>query len=52
MITLIELNHTLTRVGSDALALTKQSLPTHSRAVREGLKGVAWLLAEEIQGAT
>lgn len=51
MITLIELNHTLTKVGAMAIGLTRHSSPKpRSQDLREGLKGIAWMLGEGIQG--
>ena len=49
MITLMELNHSLTKVGLNAIALTRHSTPVRSSELREGLKGLAWMLTEDIQ---
>ncbi|MBN9091127.1 MAG: hypothetical protein J0J01_29780 [Reyranella sp.] len=51
MITLIELNHTLTKVGTEALALTSRTCPSRSRSLCEVLRGAVWMLAGDVQDA-
>lgn len=50
MIKLIELNHTLTKVGAAALDLTSRSSPLRSKDLCRVLKGVLWMLAGDIEG--
>lgn len=49
MIRLIELNHSLTKVGANVLALTSRTPPSRSRDLCQVLKGVAWMLTGEIE---
>jgi hypothetical protein len=51
MITLIELDHTLRRAEAIALT-TRPASPARSRELQEGLKGLAWMLSEDIQVRT
>ena len=49
MIRLIELNHTLTKVGADALALTSRTTPLRSRGLCRVLRGAVWMLTGDIE---
>jgi hypothetical protein len=51
MITLIELDHTLRRAEAIALT-TRRASPARSRELQESLKGLAWMLSEDIQVRT
>jgi hypothetical protein len=48
MIRLIELNHTLTKVGTSALAVTRRTTPLRSRSLCQLLRGAIWMLAGQI----
>jgi hypothetical protein len=50
MIKLIELNHTLTKVGAAALDLTSRTSPLRSRDLCQVLRAALWILAGDIEG--
>jgi len=49
MIRLIELNHTLTKVGANALAITCRTTPSRTKDLCQVLRGTIWMLTRDIE---